>query len=132
MMTTLIVQGNEALGHLWMNHLRRAGLQVELALTSDDAIHLIMNQKYDAIVIDLVLTYGSALSVADVARLSQPKSNLIFVTSAGFFSDGSIFAHVANARAMLETATPPEDLASVVHHYAQDASRARAAEGSQV
>jgi hypothetical protein len=34
-----------------------------------------------------------------------------------FFSDGSIFNRSANAQAFIETATPPKDLAMIVHHY---------------
>ena len=74
--------------------------------------------------LDPVLTEDSALTVADFANFNQPRANVVFVTDTTFFSDGSIFAHCANARAFMETATPPDDLAAIVHHYGMDASRA--------
>ncbi len=130
-MRILIVQENLALGDVWANHLRRMGAEVELVSAMDEAVSCILKSSFDVIVLDLVLKTGSALSIADVAHLCQPEANLIFVTDTTFFSDGSIFAHVANVRAMLQIATPPEDLAAIVHHYAQDASRARVGVNSQ-
>lgn len=123
-MTTLIVQERLALGQLWARHIVRMGQDAEIATSLDEAIRCIFERNYDAIVLDLVMTSGSALSIADVAQLQQPQANLIFVTDTTFFSDGSIFQHVANVRAMLETDTPPEDLAAIVHHYAQEAGGA--------
>ena len=46
------------------------------------------------------------------------KPRFFFVTNTTFFSDGSIFAHAQNARAFLQSNTPPEDLAAMVVHYA--------------
>lgn len=70
--------------------------------------------------------------VANSAQFNQPNANVVFVTDTTFFSDGSIFALCANARAFMETTTPPDDLAAVVHHYAQNASRAHAVGHSPV
>jgi len=64
-----------------------------------------------------VLENGSALAVADYANYRQPDARVIFVTNTSFFSDGSIFAHSANARAFVPSGTPPEDLAAMVEHY---------------
>lgn len=126
-MKILIVQDNLALGQVWANHIHRMGIETTLVSATDAAVDALLASDFDAIVVNLVLKSGSAFSISDVAQLHQPKANLIFVTDTTFFSDGSIFAHAANVRAMLGTATPPEDLAAIVHHYAQDASRARAA-----
>ena len=124
-MRTLIVQSHYALGQVWAGHLERLGATVQHVTTGDEALAVIQDNPLDAIVLDLVLSEGSALSIADFANFSQPSANVVFVTDTTFFSDGSIFAHCANARAFVETATPPEDLAAIVHHYGLDASRAR-------
>lgn len=124
-MRTLIVQSNYALGQVWAGHLERLGATVQHVMTGEEALAVIQECLLDAIVLDLVLSEGSALSIADFANFSQPSANVVFVTDTTFFSDGSIFAHCANARAFVETATPPEDLAAIVHHYGLDASRAR-------
>lgn len=128
-MRTLIVQSNDELGQVWARHLERLGASVINVTTGEAAIEVLQSERLDAIVLDLVLVEGSALSVADYAGYSQPSANVVFVTDTTFFSDGSIFAHYPNARAYVETATPPQDLAAIVHHYGSNASRAR--EGHQ-
>lgn len=130
-MRTLIVQSNQELGQVWARYLERLGAIVQCVTTGDAALEVIQDTPLDVIVLDLVLTEGSALSVADFANFNQPTANVVFVTDTTFFSDGSIFAHCANARAFVETATPPADLAEIVHHYGLDASRARAVAYSQ-
>ena len=121
-MRTLIVQSNYALGQVWARHLERLGADVLHVITGEEALNAIQDKYFDVIVLDLVLTQGSALTVAD--------ANVVFVTDTTFFSDGSIFAHSSNARAFVETATPPTDLAAIVMHYGQDASRAHAAQNN--
>lgn len=78
---------------------------------------LIAARPFDVIILDLVLATGSALAVADVAQFRQPDTSVIFVTDTSFFSDGSIFSIMPNARAFLPTRTPPDDLAAVVEYY---------------
>ena len=70
-------------------------------------------------ILDLVLDEGSALAVSDFASYRQPLARVIFVTNTSFFSDGSIFRHCVNACAYMPSATPPEDLAAMVEHYAR-------------
>lgn len=116
-MRVLIVQSNLHLGELWKRHLERLDAEVTLVRTGEKALHLIETDQFDVIVLDLVLSEGSALAVADLAQFRQPEANVVFVTDTTFFSDGSIFNHSANARAFIETTTPPGDLAAIVHHY---------------
>ena len=123
-MRILIVQSNADLAWLWARHLERLGGSVQHVQSGEAALQIIASQQLEVIVLDLVLTEGSALTVADFSNFNQPKANMVFVTDTTFSSDGSIFAHCANARAFMETATPPDDLAAIVHHYGMDASRA--------
>ncbi len=116
-MRVLIVQSNANLGQLWKRHLERLDADVMHVETGARALNLIETREFDVIVLDLVLSEGSALTVADFAQFRQPDANVVFVTDTTFFSDGSIFRHSANARAFVETATPPKDLAAIVHHY---------------
>ncbi len=104
---------------LWRNHLERLGLHVTCAQGQSDAVAVLNDHMIDVIVMDLVLEEGSALAIADLAAYRQPAARIVFVTSSSFFSDGSIFAHVPNARAFLPTGTAPEDLAAMVAHYAR-------------
>lgn len=121
-MRVLIVECRAKLGELWTNHLTRLGMDVTHCMTQDCAIEALRSEKVDIILLDLVLCEGSALAVADYASYRQPEARVIVVTSTTFFSDGSIFAHAANARAFMPAATPPEDLAAMIEHYAAEAS----------
>lgn len=118
-MQVLIAQSNENLGMVWKQHLERLHAHVTLVQTGDAAIGALEAQEFDVIVLDLVLSEGSALAVADVANYRQPDANVVFVTNTTFFSDGSIFNHSPNARAFIESTTPPNDLAAIVEHYGQ-------------
>ncbi|MDP5083795.1 MAG: response regulator [Yoonia sp.] len=116
-MRALIAQSNKNLGDLWKRYLERLDVEVTLVRTGERALNAIQSTAFDVIVLDLVLQEGSALAVADLAQFRQPDANVVFVTDTTFFSDGSIFHHSANARAFIKSATPPKDLAAIVHHY---------------
>ena len=130
-MRVLIVQSNNNLGELWKRHLERLDADVWLVQTGDAALDLIQEQIFDVIVLDLVLSEGSPLTIADFAEFRQPDANVVFVTNTTFFSDGSIFSHSAKARAFIETATPPRDLAAIVQHYGDMAHHDREVHASQ-
>lgn len=123
-MKTLIVQSNRSLCEVWRAHLARFGVMVTVANDGFDAIHHIEHQKFDAILLDLMLEEGNALSVADMAYFRQPEANVIFVTNSTFFSGGTIFTHSGNARALVQSGTPPDDLAQIVMHYGRNVSHA--------
>lgn len=120
-MNVLIVESRSELGQLWSRHLERQGMSVARAGTQEDAISYMTANQVDIIILDLVISEGSALAVADYANYRQPDARVIFVTNTSFFSDGSIFAHSANARAFLPAGTQPEDLAAMVEHYGAEA-----------
>ena len=116
-MRLLIVESSAELSLLWSAHLERQGVQVCSAVNEAEAIEVLGTQDIDIIVLDLVLTSGSAFAVADFASYRQPAARVIFVTNTTFFSDGSIFKHIPNACAFLPVATDPEDLAAVIDYY---------------
>lgn len=120
-MQVLIVQGAAELGAIWQRHLARAGNDVFLAKDQAGAIGHLSQRPIDIIVLDLVPLSGSALAIADYASYRHPNARVIFVTNTSFFSDGSIFAHCANACAFLPSDTAPEDLTAMVEHYGEAA-----------
>lgn len=124
-MQVLIVQNDGPLGSIWKRHLERLGAEVTLATSGFDAVEILRTVSFDVVVLDLILSEGSALSVADVAFFRQPDSNVVYVTDTTFFSDGSIFALSGNARALIQSETPPQDLAEIVFHYGKLSSRDR-------
>jgi DNA-binding response OmpR family regulator len=116
-MRVLIVESIKALADLWRSHLERQGMVVTTVSTGDEACARIAAASYDVIILDLVLSDGSAFAVADLARFRRPQTSVIFVTDTAFFSDGSIFSLMPNARAFVQSATRPEDIAAMVAHY---------------
>ncbi len=116
-MKILIVEDDPDLGALWARHLNRQGSMVHVAQTQSAAILALQSERFDIIVLDLILEGGSALAVADFASYRSPDTRVVFVSDTSFFSDGSIFAHSANACAYVRSSTPPEDLAAIVEHY---------------
>lgn len=116
-MRVLIVGSDPNLGWLWKRHLERFSAVVTLVDGQDAAVAYLEHEDVEIIVLDLVLSGGSAIAVADYAAYRHPAAKVVFVTNTTFFSDGSIFQHIPNACAFLPSAMPPEDLAAVVEHY---------------
>lgn len=119
-MNVLIVESDADLGRLWQRHMERQGLTVRLEDGQARAISALREVQFGVIVLDLALREGSALAVADYASYRHPQVQIILVNSTSFFSDGSIFALCANARAYVQTGTPPQDLAAMALHYGRD------------
>lgn len=117
-MRVLIVESSQDLATVWSRHLERLGAEVVCANDADSAIDLIREDAFDALVVNLVLDDGSALAVADFVEYRCPGTSVIFVTDTTFFSDGSIFSLTPNARALVRSGAPPEDIAAMVEHYA--------------
>lgn len=117
-MNVLIVESQMELGTLWASCLERQGMVVNLACDQEEAFEELRKRSFDMIILDLVLADGQALSIADYASYRRPDARIIFVTNTSFFSDGSIFQLSSNACAFVQSATPPEDLAAMVQHYA--------------
>lgn len=117
-MNVLIVNSDPDLGQIWADHLRRLGLDVDLARSQDDAVDELLKRPYAVIVLNLLLAEGSALAVSDFVSYRHPDARVIFVTNSSYFSDGSIFNHATNARAIMPQNTRPEDLAAVIDYCA--------------
>ncbi|RKE96598.1 response regulator [Sulfitobacter guttiformis] len=115
--SVLIVESVPELASVWQSHLVRQGMHVTSVAGQEAAIDYLSQNDIDIIILDLVIEEGSALAISDYANYRQPNARVIFVTNTSFFSDGSIFAHSANARAFVQSSTPPEDLAAMVAHY---------------
>ena len=117
-MRILIVQHNEDLSELWSRFLQRQGVEVLQAATQLEAINMLRFEDFDALVLDLVLPDGGAIAISDYATYRCPDVPIIAVTSTSFFSDGSIFDLIPNARSLMRTPLRPDDLAAVLEHYA--------------
>ena len=116
-MRVLIVEGNPDLGAVWARTIERLGVEVSVAASENEAIEVMREHDISVIILDLILENGSAFAVADFASYRHPDAKVIFVTNTTFFSDSSIFRHIPNACAFVQSATPPDDLAAMVEHY---------------
>ena len=116
-MRVLIVQEDRDLARLWASHLQRSGANVAHAVTQDEATATLRDMPIDIVILSLTLRDGSALAIADYAGYRRPAARIIPVTSASFFSDGSVFNLMPNACTSVEAGTAPEDLTAIVTHY---------------
>lgn len=119
-MRILMVQQNQDLSDLWAKFLQRQGASVLQSSTQQDAINKLRFERFDALVLDLVLPDGGAIAISDYATYKYPDVPIIAVTSTSFFSDGSIFEVIPNARSLMRTPLRPDDLAAVIQHYVPD------------
>jgi CheY-like chemotaxis protein len=119
-MLVLIAANNPDLAEVWAAHLERSGAVVKVVTSQEQATQFLCDFAVNVIVLDLMLTGGSAIAVADFASYRQPEAKVVFVTNSSFFSDGSIFNHIPNACAYVKSQTPPEDLVAIVEHYSRN------------
>lgn len=122
-MQVLVVQSDEALGRVWCNHLERQGATTVLAVNERDAVDALRWRAFDVLVLDLMASDCSVLSVSDLATYRSPDIAIIVVTANSFFSDGSIFEVIPNARGFLNRPVAPDDLAALVDHYGHSSRR---------
>jgi len=116
-MRVLLVQHNVELSEIWANFLQNRGVDVVSVATQKAAIALLRFEQFDALILDLVLPDGGAIAISDFATYRQPDVPIIAVTSTSFFSDGSIFELIPNAKSLMRTPLRPDDLAAVLEHY---------------
>ena len=124
-MRVLIVETNTNLAKVWQSHLERQGIDVWHADSAEEAIETLRENDVDIVVMNLTMAVDASFSVTDFASYRRPEAQFVFVTGRSFFSDGSIFTHVSNARAMVPAETPPADLAAMVQHYGNAVIRDR-------
>ena len=113
----LIVAGNPNIARIWARHLERQGNAVTVACSEREAVDYMRDNDVDVIVLDMLLTEGSAFFVADYANYRQPDAKIVSVTQQSFFSDGSLFQHIPNTAAVIQIDAPPRDLAEIVAYH---------------
>lgn len=119
-MRVLIVVNNLDLGRIWARFLKRQGVDVTLVACQKDAISAMRFGAFDALVLDIVLPDGGAIAISDYAAYRLPDAPIITVTNSSFFSDGSIFDLIPNARSLMRAPVKAEDLAAMLDHFAPD------------
>lgn len=115
-MRVLIVQDNADLGLIWSRFLAKQGVECRLATKQTDAFEALRSETFDALVLEPVMSDSSGFAVADFAAMRQPDIQIIAVTKSSFFSSGSIFELIPNARGLLRLPVRPDDLAAFLEH----------------
>jgi DNA-binding response OmpR family regulator len=113
----LIVASKPDLSRIWARHLERQNHQVTVVDSQQEAVDYMTKQTPSVLVLDVMLTEGSAIAVADFASYRHPDMRIVFVTRSTFFSDGSLFQHMPNAAAIVPEQTRPGDLAEIVAYH---------------
>ena len=113
----LIVEADADLAGVWAGFLRRQGVRSTLATSAAEAYAALRSRSYGAVVLDMELPAGAAFEVADFATYRDPGVPIIAVTAESFFSDGTIFELIPNARALMRAPLKLDDMAALVEHY---------------
>lgn len=121
-MRVLIAETNAELGKLWCAHLTRQGILATTVTNTDAAVDTLRQGDFDALVLSLQMQNSAVLAISDFATYRNPDIAIILVTSESFFSDGSIFNLIPNARSFVNDHVAPDDLAAIVDHYGSDQS----------
>ncbi len=112
----LIVEADENLGSTWRCFLERHGFDVTLAQTQKQALDNLRFNTCNVLIINLMMPDASALAITDFASYKNPDISIIVVSASNFFSDGSIFDILPNARGFMNYPIEPDDLVAVVDH----------------
>lgn len=116
-MRVLIVEGDVNRGKLWSSFLEKQGAEIILASNQEVAVAKLESIRFDALIINVAVSNTSVFAVSDIAAYRNPEIAIIAVTSGSFFSDGSIFSLIPNARGCVADSVSPKDLSEIVHHY---------------
>lgn len=121
----LIVGNHVELSELWARHIQRLGLRTKVVVSQEEAVECLSEVCPSGILLDLMLSDGSAMAVADYASYRHPSVPVVFVSCSRFFSDGSIFSLIQNAAALVPENTSPADIAEILaYHGRADVSAA--------
>ena len=115
-MRVLIVQDNADLGRIWCRFLARQNLDVHLVTKQVEACEALRTDAYDALVLEPILEGESGFAIADFAVMMHPDIQIIAVTKSSFFSEGSVFDLIPNARGLMRVPLRPDDLAALLEH----------------
>ena len=94
MINVLIIKEEFELARLWERALVRLGAKVQVARSAQMAIEHMRQQFFEIIVLDLDLSQGAAVGIADFASYRWPDTRVLFVTNGTFFRMDRFFRSV--------------------------------------
>ncbi|GIT89830.1 hypothetical protein JANAI62_06860 [Jannaschia pagri] len=96
-----------------------AGFRAEIARSQAQAVAMMFELSPAVVLIDLGLSDGSPLAVADFANYRHPEARVIFMSDSAMFSDGSLFNHCTNVHAHVARGMSEPDMVALVSHHAE-------------
>ena len=115
-MNVLVLEDDPILRSVWVDALADEGFEVHEAAESDEAIALIARQRFDVLVLDLMLGEGTSEGVSGYAEVAAPQSFTILVTGSGLFPNGEHRHEMPGVDWILRKPVAIADLAAVVAH----------------
>ncbi len=86
-MRILFAEDDEVLGQATATSLTQAGFVVDLVDSCGDALHALRTNRYDAAILDILLTDGTGLSALADARRAGLSLPVLFLTALGSVED---------------------------------------------
>lgn len=86
-MRLLLVEDDKALAAEVATFLRRASFAVDVCEAGDEAVHLLLTEPYDALVLDLGLPGLDGLGVLKALRAANPRLPALILTARDRFAD---------------------------------------------
>jgi DNA-binding response OmpR family regulator len=113
----LIIENRTDLARIWAGFLLRHDIESDIVADEDAAYEALRARSYRAILLDMELPGGQSIRIADFATYRDPEVPIIAVSAESFFSNGTIFDIVPNARGLLHRPPRLEDMAAIIEYY---------------
>ena len=115
-MRVLVLEDDPILRSVWADTLGDEGFEVHEAAEAAEAIALIARQRFEVLVLDLMLDEGTSESVSSYAKVVAPHAFVVLVTGSGLFPNGEHRHEMPGVDWLLRKPVAIADLAAVVAH----------------
>lgn len=117
-MKILIVEDHQALREVMVEHLESQGHRVAGAAHADEMDTLLLQDKFDLLVLDLQLPGENGISIAQRLKRSQPGLYIIMMTARTSEAD-QVKGYMSGADVYLPKPTTPELLAAAIQSFSR-------------
>ncbi|MEM8869113.1 MAG: response regulator [Pseudomonadota bacterium] len=131
-MNILIVEDDFALRTVWEDALLDSGHRPTGVSSAPEAMRALMTDRFDVVVLDLLLSDGNSLSLTHYISYAMPSVPVIVVTGSGFFPHGDFGAITPNIDWLLRKPLPIADFVAMVDHAGCVAAERKAAAAAPV
>lgn len=85
----LVIEDDKFLNKLYSDQLRREGFEVSMAISGDEGLNKVMNEKPDLVILDIVLPHKNGFDILSEMKLHAHTKNIpvVILTNLGQDSD---------------------------------------------